>query len=850
MKFEIILGLIHLYSVFGASFSTKSWVTLSPDASFAEKFPSDEGEKIPEIYSMKVNTNVTNRFASSLVTSKVKNLNMNPQEVTFSFVLPDTAYITGFIMEIDGKKYEAYIQEKEKAKKTYDEAVSSGFAAGHVAVNARDSNKFTVSVNIMPESKATFYLTYEELLIRQKGLYDIIVNLHPGQPVKDMEVQVNINETRSLTSVTTPSIRSGNELSKTNEIIDPKAEIERIGNNAARIIFKPDIIKQKELAKEIGTEEENGFAGQFIVQYDVERDPHGGELLFADGYFVHFFAPKDAKPEPKQISFVLDTSGSMWGRKMDQLKAAMKNILDQLNMEDSFNLIDFNSVVNVWNVSKGEVQYQEGETYPYFPHVKKPSADAQVLPEPFEVSGKTIEKAKKIVDSFRASGGTNIDAALQIVLKLHKNNKQKDKRQPMIFFLTDGEATDGETGSDAILAKVSEANDGIPIISISFGSRADKKFLEKLSLKNNGFARHIYEGADADLQLKSFYELISSPLFNKIKFTYVSENVTELTKTEFPILFNGSELIVAGKYKTPALDPGFSPSNSVMDSFGVLPVISCFSGPTSIEFKPTLVRPIGSLEKHWAYLTLKQILKEREASDKNDGLTKKALDLALKYSFVTPVSSLVVVKPNDTKTATDLEDASKGSGQSGVYPKSYKTSSFIIGGRAPTNYGSVSYDLMVARTGNLGFSAYNLRGPSFQFPPAQPAPFDLNSYHTAFTTPAPIRTTEKPTPDTEDDIIKKMKKELPWFGAIYNAENGTISLPQGVFAIGKADQIIEPHPECPKTPTNGIGHCVLLSKCPQIYHLLNPITTYNRFFCSLGKFAGVCCPTNSGNERK
>lgn len=70
---------------------------------------------------MKVDTNVTNRFAKSLVTSKVKNLDTNPQEATFSVVLPDTAYITGFTMEIDGKKYVAYIQEKEKAKQTYDQ---------------------------------------------------------------------------------------------------------------------------------------------------------------------------------------------------------------------------------------------------------------------------------------------------------------------------------------------------------------------------------------------------------------------------------------------------------------------------------------------------------------------------------------------------------------------------------------------------------------------------------------------------------------------------------------------------------------------------------------------------------
>lgn len=140
---------------------------------------------------MNIQTNVSNRFAKTRITSKVKNFAKQAQEATFSVVLPEQAYITGFIMEIDGKQYEAYIKEKEEAKKTYDEAVRSGFSAGHVAVSARDSNRFTVSVNIEPQSKAIFYLTYEELLQRRNQQYEIVLNIHPGQPVKNLNVEVN-----------------------------------------------------------------------------------------------------------------------------------------------------------------------------------------------------------------------------------------------------------------------------------------------------------------------------------------------------------------------------------------------------------------------------------------------------------------------------------------------------------------------------------------------------------------------------------------------------------------------------------------------------------------------------------
>ncbi|KAK9890513.1 hypothetical protein WA026_010589 [Henosepilachna vigintioctopunctata] len=87
------------------------------------------------------------------------------------------------------EKYEAYVKEKKEAEKTYDNAFSVGTAAGLVEANARDSNRFTVSVNIKPQSKATFYLTHEELLARKNGQYEIVINLHPGQPVKDLGVQ-------------------------------------------------------------------------------------------------------------------------------------------------------------------------------------------------------------------------------------------------------------------------------------------------------------------------------------------------------------------------------------------------------------------------------------------------------------------------------------------------------------------------------------------------------------------------------------------------------------------------------------------------------------------------------------
>ncbi|KAJ8977836.1 hypothetical protein NQ317_007964, partial [Molorchus minor] len=96
------------------------------------------------------------------------------------------------------------------------------------------------------------------------------------------------------------------------------------------------------------------------------------------------------------------------------------------------------------------------------------------------------------------------------------------------------------------VTKLNTENHKIPIFSLSFGNGADKGFLRKLSGKNQGFSRHIYEASDSSLQLQDFYKQISSPLLSNVNFKYES-GVDNVTDTKFPIYFKGSELVVAGR---------------------------------------------------------------------------------------------------------------------------------------------------------------------------------------------------------------------------------------------------------------------------------------------------------------
>ncbi|CAG0925027.1 unnamed protein product [Notodromas monacha] len=118
------------------------------------------------------------------------------------------------------------------------------------------------------------------------------------------------------------------------------ARIEHVSGSHVTIDYSPTLQDQKLLR-----ETKPGVSGTFVVRYDVDHSPIG-ELYVVDGYFVHYLAPDATpyKPMPKHAVFVIDTSGSMFGFKMEQTKDAMKTIIKELTInEDYLSIVTFSS---------------------------------------------------------------------------------------------------------------------------------------------------------------------------------------------------------------------------------------------------------------------------------------------------------------------------------------------------------------------------------------------------------------------------------------------------------------------------------------------------------------------------
>ncbi|XP_039765734.1 inter-alpha-trypsin inhibitor heavy chain H4-like isoform X2 [Pararge aegeria] len=689
-----------------------------------------------EITEMLVRSEVSLHYVHTSMISEVVNPDPSPQEATFRVLLPDTAYISGFNMILAGKSYKAYVKEKEEAKKIYDQAVSQGIGAAYIATKARDSNQFMVSVNVEGNTTATFDLRYEECMARRNGFYNLDINLHTGAFIPKLEVVVHILEQQKITELRVPEVRTGNEVDATEkDPQNPKAVIVKSADQReVTITFNPDLEEQKRLAEiyvektkekapsnsyiarggdNKGNKQDSTVLGQFVVQYDVERS-NDGEIFINNGYFVHFFAPTSLFPLSKNMVFVLDTSGSMSGRKIEQLRGAMNAILSDLNPHDYFSIVEFNYGVTVHDMKEAD-QEPPLKSPTYNSNLNSRNTTVTLVP-PTRASPENIAKAKIIVSRLKASGGTNIydalDIALNLVIKgidqeteIYLMNQDEDEEcdvgfiydeseeennvlEPVIIFLTDGEPTVAETNTTKIISYITEKNSGenrAALYTLSFGNDADRIFLRKLALRNDGFTKHIYEAADAERQLQDFYRQVSSPLVSNVMFNYLQEQIIaeSLSRNFYRIVNEGSEVVVVGQIKE-----GISEMTAQVtglygteDGFGRIPheVIQRVPVQCGNDKIP--------LERMWAYVTIKQLLDKRDAGEDTINSEKKALALALKYEFVTPLTSLVVVKPNATNSV-DVESADKITTRGNPAALNFAAGSSITNRAAGANRGS------------------------------------------------------------------------------------------------------------------------------------------------------------------
>ncbi|XP_048876206.1 inter-alpha-trypsin inhibitor heavy chain H5-like [Brienomyrus brachyistius] len=584
-------------------------------------------EKKPLIQELSVKTTIISRYAFTAVSCTMVNIYSAAIKGVFQIEFPASAFVSNFTRIIAGRVYPSQIKEKKaKGGKERDsqppKEEQSGAGQGEVET-------FQASALIPGKNRAVFLLTYEELLVRRRGLYEHVTSIRPLQVVNKLSVQVTIVEQSKITHLEVLPLRkrtptNDHSAGTQGKTAPPASTVIQQNTSFCKISFNPSIIQQHQIAS-------SGILGDFVVQYDVERELPIGDVQVLDGHFVHYFAPKNLPVVPKNVVFVIDTSASMVGTKIRQTKEALFTILRDLRPNDHFNFVSFSNRIKVW----------------------KPDQLVPVTPD-------NIRDAKKFIYLASPSGGTDINRALETgstLLSSYLSSQDRNRNSvSLLIFLTDGRPTVGEVKPPRILSNArSSVRGGFCVFTIGLGDDVDYRLLERLSLENCGTMRRIPEQADASGMLKGFYDEIGTPLLSDVRVAYDEDAVEYVTQQTFSNYFNGSEIVIAGKL-----------TNQSAESLHVQVLANSSEGGVVLETDVPLQERERKLQQHiveagldskaenyaeraFGFLSVKESLKSRllsQTSQDRVEATKKATNLSLAYNFLTPLTSITSETPN------------------------------------------------------------------------------------------------------------------------------------------------------------------------------------------------------------
>ena len=236
------------------------------------------------------------------------------------------------------------------------------------------------------------------------------------------------------------------------------------------------------------------------------------------GFFSILLQPPDrvapAEITPKELVFVLDTSGSMSGFPIEKAKEAMQQALNGLNPHDTFNLITF-----------------AGDTHILFP---KPGA---------RHAGKPAARRKQFLQSRYGGGGTEMMRAIRAALA--PSDDQGHMR--VVCFMTDG-----EVGNDMeILAEV-QKHPNARVFAFGIGSSVNHFLLDDIARYGRGEVEYVGLKDDGSAAARRFHERVHSPLLTDIAIDWGGLPVTDVEPAQIPDLFAAKPVVISGRYSSAA----------------------------------------------------------------------------------------------------------------------------------------------------------------------------------------------------------------------------------------------------------------------------------------------------------
>jgi Ca-activated chloride channel family protein len=551
-----------------------------------------------------VEAELTDSVGITRIDQSFHNPNNVQLEGTYIFPMADDVAVQKFSMMIGDKEVQAEVLDKDKARQIYEEIVSKmkdPALLEYVGSRMYKARVFPIPAN----GDVRIKLEYSQVITATNGLatyrYQLNTEKYSSAPISQVAIRARIKTRQPLATVFCPS---------------HQASIDRKGTNEASVGYEAsNVLPDKD----------------FVVSYKTSNEDFAFVMLAhrqagEEGYFMARIIPGEgARPRKvvaKDICFVIDTSGSMAGKKIQQAREALRYCLANLNADDRFNIVAFST-----------------EARPY----------KETL-----ISAKTenTESARQFAAELQSAGGTAINDALLAALKARGSSDEDKGRPYMIVFLTDGLPTIGETNIDRILENVKKANaGGVRLFVFGVGNDVNTKLLDKLAEDNHGSRDYVAENEDLELKLSNFYGTIANPVLSDLKLTFDSAlGVHDTYPKVLPDLFKGGELVIFGRYA--------NPGKGKVELAG-----RCGDEDLKRSWEESFAQTDAGQEylpRLWATRKVGYLLDEIRLHGENKEVREEVVQLAKRFGIVTPYTSMLIMEEDQGRIARGEGDRIEG----------------------------------------------------------------------------------------------------------------------------------------------------------------------------------------------
>ena len=556
-----------------------------------------------------VDAKIKGETAVTLIDQEFYNPLSRRLEGYYIFPVPKGAVLKRFSMSINGKEVQAELLDAKKARKLYEDIVRKQLDPAILEYEGLDIFKVRI-FPIEPRSTKRVKISYNEILTKDNGtilyLYPLNTEKFSSKPLKDVSINVNINSSDNLKNIYCTS---------------HKVEVIRKGNHHAIASYEEREVKPDT---------------DFKLYYNTDKSKVGISILAyreaeENGYFFLSASPgfdvSERAISEKDITFILDVSGSMAGEKLKQAKKALLFCIENLNKGDHFQIIRFST--------EAEALFNKLE----------------------EADENNRRKARKFIKDLRAQGGTYIEEALNLALSA-KSNKS---RPHMVVFITDGKPTIGEIDEDKLIKRINNANiSHTRIFTFGIGYDINTHLLDKITRLSKAYRTYITPKEDIEVEISNFYTKVQSPVLTDIKLSFGNNvRISKIYPKDLPDLFRGSSLVVLGQYKG-------NGSTRVTLRGKVRNREEKFE--YNLDF-PKEDNKNDSIPQLWAARRIGYLLDQIRLHGEDKELIDEITDLARKHGIVTPYTSYLILEDERRRVASrDLDDDHQTLG--GIAPQS------------------------------------------------------------------------------------------------------------------------------------------------------------------------------------